>query len=168
MLKSDIDTSYSRDSGFYPTPTPWQTTFPEDPDEEPKRFRGWRGGAKIAFGGAIFVFSANIIILIIMSAGFKHMDGMAMIYIGSCTTTERINTGIHFLVNVLSTGLLAASNFCMQILTAPTREEVDKAHARGTWLDIGITSIRNLKTLRKQKVVLWWLLMLSTVPLHLL
>ncbi|KAG4442025.1 hypothetical protein IFR05_002493 [Cadophora sp. M221] len=56
----------------------------------------------------------------------------------------------------------------MQCLCSPTRREVDKAHERNTWLDVGIQSFRNLMKIKKIRVVLWVLLALSSVPLHLM
>ncbi|KAL9626699.1 MAG: hypothetical protein Q9164_007815 [Protoblastenia rupestris] len=64
--------------------------------------------------------------------------------------------------------LLSSSNYCMQILSAPTRKEIDNAHARRKWLDIGVPSVRNLKNVARKKVVMWWLLGLSSLPLHLM
>ncbi|KAF1945579.1 hypothetical protein EJ02DRAFT_338180, partial [Clathrospora elynae] len=54
------------------------------------------------------------------------------------------STVLHLIINVFSTMVLAASNYTMQILHSPTREEIDSAHSRGQWLNIGLLSIRNL------------------------
>ncbi len=56
----------------------------------------------------------------------------------------------------------------MQRLSAPTRQEVDKAHGAGTWLDIGIPSVRNVRRISWERRNLWILLALSSLPLHLL
>lgn len=56
----------------------------------------------------------------------------------------------------------------MQILSAPTRKEIDKAHARKRWLDVGVPSVRNLNNVAGRKVLMWWLLALSSIPLHLM
>ena len=56
----------------------------------------------------------------------------------------------------------------MQCLSSPTRSEIDKAHSQGIWLDIGVPSVRNLRRLSKTRIVLWWLLAISSIPLHLL
>lgn len=75
---------------------------------------------------------------------------------------------LHFAINVLSTLLLGASNYTMQCLTSPTREEIDRAHSRHVWLDIGIPSVRNLRNVARYRINLWWLLAVFGVPLHLL
>lgn len=79
-----------------------------------------------------------------------------------------MNTGIHLAINALSTILLSSSNYCMQCLSAPTRKELDNAHSKGKWLDIGVMSTRNLRGIATKRVVLWWLLGISSLPLHLL
>ncbi|OAL28642.1 hypothetical protein AYO22_02836 [Fonsecaea multimorphosa] len=91
-----------------------------------------------------------------------------MVYEGSCTKTETRDTWVHLALNIVATVLLASSNYCMQLLSSPTRSEIDKAHAKQKWLDIGIPSMRNLASLRKKKVILWWLLGVSSIPLHLI
>lgn len=91
-----------------------------------------------------------------------------IIYQGSCTLTKRWDTGLHLLVNVLSTAILAASNYCMQSLVAPTRRDIDRAHAQGKWLDIGVPSMRNLLHINRLALVIWVVLMITTTPFHLL
>ena len=56
----------------------------------------------------------------------------------------------------------------MQILSAPTKKEIDGAHVKNRWLDIGVPSLRNLKAVATRKVIIWWLLGLSSIPLHLM
>ncbi|KAM0279871.1 hypothetical protein ACHAO9_011497 [Fusarium lateritium] len=55
----------------------------------------------------------------------------------------------------------------MQVLVAPTRREIDQAHASGRWAEIGCNSIRNFRLLPRRKTFLWLLFTLSSVPLHL-
>ncbi|KAL3461696.1 hypothetical protein BJX64DRAFT_260307 [Aspergillus heterothallicus] len=68
---------------------------------------------------------------------------------------------------MLSTGMLGASHFAMQCLSAPAREDVDRAHAEGRWLDIGVPSMRNLLNIPSLRRWLWIGLVASSVPLHL-
>lgn len=56
----------------------------------------------------------------------------------------------------------------MQCLAAPTRKEIDRFHAQGKYLDIGVPSVRNLRAIPRSKVLLWWALGLSSIPLHLM
>jgi hypothetical protein len=98
----------------------------------------------------------------------KHrlVDGYAILYNGDCDQARTMSTTLHLLINILSTVLLSASNYTMQCLHSPTRKQIDKAHALQKWLDIGIPSWRNRSHVRKRNKVLWWLLGLSSIPLH--
>ncbi|MCJ1432073.1 hypothetical protein MMC27_001429 [Xylographa pallens] len=55
----------------------------------------------------------------------------------------------------------------MQYLMAPTREEVNRAHAENRCLAIGIPGIRNLLAISRRRLILFILLALSSVSLHL-
>jgi len=103
----------------------------------------------------------------IVAAGHSMMDGVYMVYWGSCKATETKDSWVHLALNIVATVLLASSNYCMQLLSSPSRSEVDRAHAKRKWLDIGIPSVRNLTSLRRKKAVLWWILGISSIPLHL-
>ncbi|KAG4261655.1 hypothetical protein FPRO04_13120 [Fusarium proliferatum] len=93
--------------------------------------------------------------------------GQSVLYKGNCDTTSKANLWIHLLINIVSTGILASSNFFMQGLVAPTRAEVDAAHRSGHWLEIGVQSLKNFRFLGWQKVLFWSLFSMSSVPLHL-
>ena len=56
----------------------------------------------------------------------------------------------------------------MQLLAAPTRSEIDKAHAKRLWLDIGVTSLRNFRHIRKSRLEILLVLVLSSLPLNFL
>ncbi|KAH7240125.1 uncharacterized protein BKA55DRAFT_666059 [Fusarium redolens] len=93
--------------------------------------------------------------------------GQSILYKGNCDTTAKANLWIHLLINIVSTGILASSNFFMQGLVAPTRAEVDAAHRSGHWLEIGVQSLKNFRFLGWRKILFWSLFSLSSVPLHL-
>jgi hypothetical protein len=131
-----------------------------------RRYSGWRFGVLHFATWASIVFTINLIITIWGSVAHGETEGFLME--GDCTYIKRVNSGLHVLINVLSTILLAGSNYCMQCLSAPTRREIDKAHASRKWLDIGIPSVRNLRYISRWRLVLWLLLGGSSVPLHLL
>lgn len=131
-------------------------------------FNGWRAGVKICASTAATVLIANVGLTIWASTKNGLVDGLATIHEGSCQEAKDLSLWLHLLINVLSTILLAASNYCMQILSSPTREEVDQAHASQIWLDIGVPSVRNLRHIAGRRIFLWWLLAFSGIPLHLL
>lgn len=74
---------------------------------------------------------------------FTNIKSIGILYQGDCEKSRQISTGLHILINILSTILPGASNYMMQCLHSPTRAEVDKAHAQRKWGDIGIPSWRN-------------------------
>lgn len=101
-----------------------------------------------------------------MQSKYKPAGGVVSLYEGSCSWAKNVDIAAHLLINALSTLLLGASNLCMQLLAAPTRKEVDKAHSQNRWLDIGVPSWRNLKSIKRTRCLMWCVLGLSSVPLH--
>jgi hypothetical protein len=92
----------------------------------------------------------------------------SLLYQGDCNCSKRLDTGMHVLINVFSTVLLSGSNYCMQCMSATTREEVDTTHANKKRLNISILSLQSLRHFHRQKLLLWFLLALKSLPLHLL
>ncbi|KAL4909357.1 hypothetical protein BDW74DRAFT_174561 [Aspergillus multicolor] len=90
------------------------------------------------------------------------------IYDGSCALSERWSLAIHLMINILGTIVLAASNYTMQTLVAPCREEVDEQHRKGHWLDIGASSIKNLRVVGRYRAAIWAVLLATATPFHLL
>lgn len=138
----------------------------------PKRAK-WQFSLIGGAGSCIVVLIINLVITIWSSVSFvgsKHGDRSSrrIIYEGSCSDSRTINVIIHLVINIFSSILLASSNYGMQCLSAPTREDVDHAHAHRDWMDIGIPSFRNLRMISRKRVYLWLVLVLSSVPLHLL
>ncbi|KAF9062623.1 hypothetical protein BDP27DRAFT_1481775 [Rhodocollybia butyracea] len=126
---------------------------------------GWHFGAWMATFQASVVLLINLTVLLFCTVKTKASIGV--IFQGDCNTVAHATFGIHLVINVLSTLLLSASNYVMQSLCAPTRTEVDRAHERGFWLDIGLQSMRNLKHTSSWKRFAWISLAVSSVPLHL-
>lgn len=132
---------------------------------------GWRSGVALSALSAFVVMIVNIIFLVIAVSNFQPLaeHGIGTLFHGNCSKVKTLGTWLRLLINILGTALLGASNYTQQCLVAPTRREIDKAHGKGDWLDIGNPSLRNLKLGRiaKRRVLLWMLLGLSSVPLHL-
>lgn len=55
-----------------------------------------------------------------------------------------------------------------QVVSAPTRSQIDRAHAQNSWADVGVQRIRNLRWVGWPKIIVWTVLCLSSMPLHLL
>ncbi|CEL10186.1 hypothetical protein ASPCAL13310 [Aspergillus calidoustus] len=134
----------------------------------------WIRGVHICAALSSSVLLVNLILLIIAIVLSRRIDDNAglssgdVIYDGSCSISKRWDTALHLLINVLSTTIIAASNYTMQTLVAPSREEVDRAHGKGQWLDIGTPSTRNLFVVGSYRVWLWVVLLVTATPFHLL
>lgn len=140
------------------------------PDFHPrnKLFAGWRFGAISAALLAIFSLLINVAAIIWLEIHPHDSNGLVQVYTGNCHLVRQMGLWVHLGINALSTLLLGGSNYCMQCLSSPTRREIDRAHAQGKYLDIGVPSARNLRSIATHKAVLWWILAISSVPLHLL
>ena len=132
---------------------------------------GWRVGVSLGVLATLAVFIVNLALTawaLTMPDGSGEDSGRRVLFQGSCARASELGVVAHLVINVLGSVLLSASNYAMQCLSAPTRDEVDRAHSAGKWLDIGVPSLRNLRHIRRQRVVLWVVLGLMSVPLHLL
>lgn len=146
-----------------------QQVAPKPLKQRNQYFSGWKLGAFLGVIAAIIVLIVNIGALAgSVSRNSAGPDGRIPLYEGTCSKVRQLNVGAHLLINILATILLGASNYCLQCASAPTRSEIDKAHKEKQWLDIGVLSRRNLRLISKKKLVLWILLVLSSLPLHLL
>jgi hypothetical protein len=132
-----------------------------------KSLYGWRAGVMMGICTTTLVLVVNIGLLI-KGATSGYRGGIASLVQGDPVKISNYNTIYRTLINILSTLLLGASNYAMQVISSPTREDADAAHAKGTWVEIGIVSPRNLRLMSRRRKMLWWMLGISSVPLHLL
>ncbi|OCK73822.1 hypothetical protein K432DRAFT_472278 [Lepidopterella palustris CBS 459.81] len=147
---------------------PWSLGRKLDHWQRSNKYSGWRLGVLSGSVMASFVLMCNVVLLLVgMLAKGGYSAGIATLHTGSATRIGRLSTMYHVLINVLSTLLLSASNYTMQVLCSPTRNDVDKAHALGRHVNIGILSAQNLRCINWRRVALWWTLTLSSIPLHL-
>jgi hypothetical protein len=148
------------------------TLHADDSRPQKRIFPKWRRTLLLWFGAAVAIFITNLVFSVWAYVKAENDDLLLPfnrnLYEGSCAKTRSINSGLHFLINILGTILLAGSNYCMQCLLAPTRKEVDAAHAKRLSLDIGVLSLRNLGRISKFRLLLWLLLGISSLSLHLL
>jgi hypothetical protein len=115
------------------------------------------------------VLGVNITVLVLgATRGRGFENGFAVPMSGLADNMSWWSSAIHILVNALSTILLAASNYTMQLLSSPTRKDIDKAHARHEHLDVGVLSMRNLTRIPRRRLMLFILMGLSSIPVHLL
>ena len=114
------------------------------------------------------VLIANVVWTACASKYYGTENGIGTIFYGDCGTSQLLNVYLHIVINILSTLLLGTSNYCMQLISAPTRKEIDQAHAKRQWLDIGVPSIRNVWNLGWSKKITWCGLAVTSATLHLL
>ncbi|KAF7502331.1 hypothetical protein GJ744_006019 [Endocarpon pusillum] len=123
----------------------------------------------LCFATAFTTFSLNLSLSIVTwTLGKMSNDRVVTLYQGDCSISKRLDTGIHLVINILSTLLLSISNLCLQLLLSPTRAEVDQAHSEKRWLDIGVPSWRNFMNLPVWSKLVWASLATSSVPIHFL
>ena len=154
----------STENKLLPPPTTLQYILKRTGSE---RLTGWRFGVIWCAVLAFLVFVLNFGITIWVASGLQVVNEVATVYEGPCSKTRSYLIWLHLAINVLSSLLLGASNYCMQILSSPTRKEIDAAHANRKWLSIGVPNLKNLLFIDRKKSSLWILLGLSSIPLHL-
>ncbi|WAO95319.1 Hypothetical protein NCS54_01293200 [Fusarium falciforme] len=130
---------------------------------------GWRSGLAFATSVAGLVTLTNLVFLLVaLPIIDMSSNGEGYLYTGSCKAAKQFSIWIHLAINILATLLLGAGNYTQQVLTGPTRPELDRAHARRIWLDVGVSSIRNLGKISFKRVAAWAVLAISSLPIHLL
>lgn len=131
---------------------------------------GWRRTGAI---NVLLIFTCTVILLVCLMINVflqptRSIKQARVIFQGDCNLASRIDIVLHLLLNIFSTCILASSNFFMQILSAPSRRELDVAHRLLLALEIGVPSIKNIFFLSPLKTVFWMGLFLSSMPIHLL
>ncbi|KAH8157222.1 hypothetical protein CIB48_g11028 [Xylaria polymorpha] len=108
-----------------------------------RHFTGWRGGIIYDTLLTFLILIVGVVGLIIVVTRTRVFSGQLAIFTGDCGTANRIDIGVHVVINVFTVILLSGANYVFQILTSPTRREINEAHNRKQWLDIGVSSLRN-------------------------
>ncbi|KAM5360895.1 hypothetical protein ACJZ2D_013462 [Fusarium nematophilum] len=130
-------------------------------------FSGWRTGLAICTSASALVTIINLVFLAAIYPGLDKSNSEGALYTERCETAKQYSLWLHLAVNILGSVLLSASNYTQQVLTDPTRREVDRAHDDQRWLDIGVLSISNLPKISGIRVAAWAILALSSLPIHL-
>ncbi|KAJ5215100.1 hypothetical protein N7468_010779 [Penicillium chermesinum] len=141
--------------------------------KSPQRLKEWSleaWGYTVASGAlaSISIFFINVVTLIAICSRYPMSLDQGIFFRGDCKMSSLITKVAHVVINILSTILLAYSNYTMQCLNSPTRKEVNEAHSRSQWVHIGTASFRNLRFISKWKVCLWVSLGVSSFPLHMI
>ncbi|KAK4031394.1 hypothetical protein C8A01DRAFT_21375, partial [Parachaetomium inaequale] len=117
---------------------------------------GGGGGAGIALNVvvAFVVLITGFVCLVVAISGVSLEAGRSAIYEGGCAAATAVDWGLHAVVNVFVVLLVAGANYAFQVLSSPTRGEVDEAHREREWLDIGVPSFRNLRRIQRGRASL--------------
>lgn len=129
---------------------------------------GWRRAALVNIGLLTIPLLVLVGLLATSIAETGDWRQSWKFFIAECNRTTTADVLLHLLINGLSTVILASSNFFMQILNAPTRKDINVAHAKGQWLDIGVSSLHNIFRLSRFKQLAWFCLLLTSIPIHIL
>lgn len=128
---------------------------------------GWGSSALV---NTVTIFLVFLVLLGFLSFGATltgGFNGGFAFYTGPCQDATKINIALHLVLNLVGTFILASSNMFMQVLNAPTRRELDMAHAQQKQLDIGVSSYKNLFYVSRFKAICWGGFLLSSIPVHL-
>ncbi|RMZ45943.1 hypothetical protein CA14_005502 [Aspergillus flavus] len=86
-----------------------------------ERFAGWRRTLLVGCVISVVVHVFNLGFAL-WAVQHRHVqNGQGVLYAGDCKKVRNAGIGFHLMINILSTALLGASNYCMQVLGAPTR-----------------------------------------------
>jgi hypothetical protein len=160
--------------GSFKLLSPW---FPQiDPkDPRAKTISVWKSRRRVVLWTAFSITSLVFVLNVVLTAlSWTQLSNdtpdeyLRNLYTGECKTVKDASVVAHLLINILSTLMLSASNLCMQLIAAPSRKDIDKAHAKGIWLDIGVPSLRNLFHIPWKRGLLWGVLVFSSLPIHFL
>ena len=139
---------------------------------KPDWYTGWHTGVLACATSVMVVLLINVSLTIYAATNPEYKmareSSIRTLYEGSCHKTRTIGLWLHLGINVLSTVLLSGSNYTQQCLAAPTRSEIDAAHSRRRWMDIGVPSVRNLLRIKAERRFLWIAIGITSIPLHLL
>lgn len=95
-------------------------------------FQRWRFTLFLAFTASVVVLLFNIVFLIFTTVRAQQGQDVALSR-GDCEQVHRLSVGFHWIINALSTILLAASNFGM----------VPKTFSRHHWYSTGLIFYSN-------------------------
>ena len=133
-----------------------------------QKVQGYHFGILCCAGLSAAVLLVNVVLTIWATKRYGVHGGLGTVRDGECNQVKNLAMWLHLGINILSTLLLGASSHTMQCLSAPTRHDVDRAHGQGFWLNIGTSSVRNLRRIPTYRTLLWMVVATSSVPLYLM
>lgn len=159
-----------------------------------KRTTGWRAGTQICCLAVILCIIIELVLLIWAVVTNGHRATTGLIYEGGCDTVRKLEVWLLLPLNIAATILISTSNYVMQVMSAPDREEIDQAHRFAKPIAVGgirsgasrcdymkstqnndpdrpelqkIGALSDDLQRNRSRRFLWWLLLLSSLPIHL-
>ncbi|KAK7428354.1 hypothetical protein QQZ08_005111 [Neonectria magnoliae] len=146
------------------------------PELEPENLRPKKMKRRMAKRTAMFRVQMTVVALVVaIHLGVTvwavltfppDSRGTGTFFWGNCSSIRTADKAAHVVLNVLSSLFLGAGSYCMQILIAPSREEIDCAHRKGVALEIGVPNLKNLKRVESKRVVGWVMIGAIATLLH--
>lgn len=151
-----------------------ETAQDDDPDSAPKksaRKKKWITGVLLCALGVALALLAHIILTLKLAAkaathGYGWGSSSSVVYNGTCTKANQIATGLHVLINISVLTLTATSSYACQVLAAPSRAAIDKAHSQRVWVSIGSSSFTNIWYAPFWRKALWLLIFFTSLPVQ--
>lgn len=132
-----------------------------------KKKQGWRLGTPVSCYAVAVCLLLELALLTYALVTNRPRNGLGMLYEGHCERVKRLSILLLLPLNIIGTVLISTSNYVMQAISAPTRQEVDRSHAEGGFRNIGMPTSYDMLWSRPYKSTLWWILAITTVPIHL-
>ncbi len=139
----------------------------------------WKQGLWLDFWMTLSIFLALAGFFIWAEVQMRHQPGASawglygfnvLSKATDCDQLKQQRTGLSFAVNFLAavTGLF--SSHSLQVLSAPTRKQLNACHKAKKYMEVGVQSLHNVVSRRLGwwKTSLWLALMIMALPFHLL
>lgn len=131
-------------------------------------YTGWRMGTVVCLSAVASCLVVEFVLLLSALSVSEGGFGSGLLYKGSCSKVKSLTVWLLFPLNIVATVLISSSNYVMQVMAAPDRQEVDYAHSLATSITIGGMRFRNLQFGGRRRRFIWWLLGISSLPIHVL
>ncbi|EAQ92466.1 hypothetical protein CHGG_00701 [Chaetomium globosum CBS 148.51] len=95
---------------------------------------GWRAGVAMIVLATLVILITGFVCLVVAISGVNAGAGGSAVFEGSCGSAAAVDWGLHAVVNVFVVVLVGGANYAFQVLSSPTREEVEAVHQRGGWV----------------------------------
>jgi len=129
--------------------------------------RGWLT-VPIAFCIVSSAVGLTVLALLIASSAKGDFSGSTGLFAGNCSKAKSRSETLRFAVTAAAFLVTLSSDKFLRLAVAPLPEEVDRAHVRSQWLDIGVNSWRNLPFVSTWRRWSWAVILLTSVPVQLL